>query len=205
MAGRLVSKRAIGGLTQTRWVVGNVKRQQGVSLVEVIVVVALLGVVSVTVAPSLSTVNPHKLDLAASEIAGAIRFARSEAVRTGQPHGIAFELGGLAVKVFRASAPANPGDPVGVPAYDVYDPISKHPYSVNLNEHAFAEVDGVVKQTSFVGSCVDQDLLYFDSAGSAWCGDPGNALLDEATLDYVFDGQSRTVKLDGVTGRVIVQ
>ena len=63
-------------------------KQFGFTLVELSVVVAILGIIAIAAIPSLSAPDSYKLDLAAEEVADAIRFARSEAVRTGKTHGV---------------------------------------------------------------------------------------------------------------------
>ena len=74
----------------------KVLRSHGVTLVELLVVIAILGIAAVVAIPEFfSSSNPHTLDLAAEEVANAIRFARSEAIRLDKPHG------------FRVCAPGN--------------------------------------------------------------------------------------------------
>jgi prepilin-type N-terminal cleavage/methylation domain-containing protein len=52
-------------------------RSHGVTLVELLVVVSILGVVALVAIPDFSSSNPQTLDLAAEEFANAMRFARS--------------------------------------------------------------------------------------------------------------------------------
>ena len=62
--------------------------QRGYTLLEVLIVVTITGLVASLALPSLSTGDTTKIDLAATEVATAIRFARSEALRTGEGHGL---------------------------------------------------------------------------------------------------------------------
>ena len=57
-------------------------RSRGVTLPELLIVLTILGVAAAVAIPSLSSSNPQTLDLAAEEFANAMRFARSEALRT---------------------------------------------------------------------------------------------------------------------------
>ena len=52
----------------------------------------LEGIAAAVAIPDISTTNPNRLDLAAEEIAQAIRFARSESLRTGEIHGVHEEV-----------------------------------------------------------------------------------------------------------------
>jgi prepilin-type N-terminal cleavage/methylation domain-containing protein len=56
---------------------------QGFTLVEALTVIALIGILGLALIPLLSAQNPTKLDLAAVEVGNALRFAISEAERTG--------------------------------------------------------------------------------------------------------------------------
>ena len=56
-------------------------RSHGVTLVELLVVISILGVVALVAIPDFSSSKPAQLDLAANEFAAAMRFARSESMR----------------------------------------------------------------------------------------------------------------------------
>jgi prepilin-type N-terminal cleavage/methylation domain-containing protein len=56
---------------------------QGFTLAEALTVVALIGILALALIPLASSQNPAKLDVAATEIGNALRFAINEAQRTG--------------------------------------------------------------------------------------------------------------------------
>jgi len=58
----------------------------GYTLVELLLVVAILSIVAVVAIPSSSPVDAFRVDAAAGEVALALRHARDEAKRTGRPH-----------------------------------------------------------------------------------------------------------------------
>jgi type II secretion system protein H len=68
---------------------GSEERHNGFTLLEIMIVAAILGIVALVAVPSFTSTSDGeaKLDLAAGEVAAAIRFARSETMRTGTVHG----------------------------------------------------------------------------------------------------------------------
>ncbi len=56
---------------------------RGFTLLETLVVALLIGILALAAVPLLSSQNPTKLDMAAAEVGNALRFAISEAERSG--------------------------------------------------------------------------------------------------------------------------
>src|SRR6266581_4833843 len=56
---------------------------RGFTLLETLVVALLIGILALAAVPLLSSQNPTKLDVAAAEVGNALRFAISEAERSG--------------------------------------------------------------------------------------------------------------------------
>src|SRR6266545_1273783 len=56
---------------------------QGFTLVESLVVIALVGILALGMVPMFSPQHPSRLDAAAAEVGNALRFALSESKRTG--------------------------------------------------------------------------------------------------------------------------
>ncbi len=179
----------------------GVSRSHGVTLVELLVVVAIIGVVAVAATPFLSSANPHQLDLAAEEFADAMRFARSEAMRTGDPHGFRQQSTAKWIKVFRADTGTSPW----TLNYDVYHPVGKQLYDVNLNRHPFAVADSVSRTPVFMGACNQTGNVYFDANGIPRCANPETVLLEQFAVSLTKGGHTRVVTLHGITGRVTVQ
>lgn len=61
----------------------RLKITKGFTLVEMLIVVTILGIVGTVAIPMLSSNDPQKLSVAAEETANSLRFALSEAKRTG--------------------------------------------------------------------------------------------------------------------------
>lgn len=173
----------------------------GYSLGELIAVVFALSLAAAIAVPNFVTPEAHELEVAAREFAEALRFARSEALRTGEPHGIHEDAGALRIRVHRTDTSATPWSPV----YDVVHPVSKRLYDVALPAHPFARADTVTPDRGFRGTCNDPSFVYFDAAGVPWCGDPETVLVEHFALAMQRGAHIRTVTLEGITGRVTVE
>jgi prepilin-type N-terminal cleavage/methylation domain-containing protein len=176
-------------------------RSHGVTLVELLIVIAILGVAAAVAIPGLSSSDPQTLDLAAEEFANAMRFARSEAIRTGEPHGFRGDASNQRIRVFSLDTGTSPW----TVNYDVYHPVSKKPYDISLSNHPFASVDIITPNRVYRGTCNKSANVYFDTTGTPWCADPETVLLDRFDVTLTLGPHSRVVTLHGITGRVTVQ
>jgi hypothetical protein len=169
-----------------------------------------LGVIARVVIPNLSVSDEAKLDVAAEEVASALRFARSEAMRTGLVHGVEFEyrppfttapVDDL-VKVYSRDASYNT-------VYDVRNPHDKKPYTFITS--TLAHAGGVQITSGGFYACVP----ILGCAPFAWIdfgkiGEPsvsGVVLVAHATHNAVIlsiGSRTRTVRVAPVTGRVTI-
>ena len=177
------------------------RRETAYTLVEILIVVSLLGIVAAVAVPNYSSVNPQPLDLAAEEIANAMRFARSEAMRLGSPIGFRQHSINKRIRVFRADTGTAPW----TLNYDVHHPLSKHLYDIELDSHPFAAADSVSHNRVYRGACDRPRNVYFDNNGSPWCADPETVLLEQFDVTFTLGSHSRVVTLHGISGRVRVQ
>ena len=59
----------------------------GYTLIELIITITIIAVIAAIAMPAFSSGSDRQLEAAAAEFAAAMRFARTEAMRTGEPHG----------------------------------------------------------------------------------------------------------------------
>ncbi len=184
-----------------RIVFSKEQRNRGYTLVELSLVVVILAIMAAAVIPSLMSADSGKLHVAAQEIADAIRFARSEAMRQRQPRGFTVIFTSKQVRVFRPNTGAVPWTPV----YDIYHPVSKKLYDIELDEQLFAAADSVSGVEEYQSACNEEAYVYFDANGVPRCLDPHAVPLKRYEVTLVAGSQQRVVSLEPITGQVTIQ
>lgn len=188
----------------------SMARRCGFSLAEMLIVVALLSVVALVAIPVAAPSADMHLDAAAQEVIDALRFARSEALRTGAFYGADFSVdattGTRRVRVFRIDSAA----PL-IAVYDVKHPLDQKLYDIQL---VSGTTTGGVTITAAAFyyrtgvTLVARDWAAFDAAGTPeyYPDAAGYAAYSTAPSVSVVtlsnQGQSVQVLLDPVTGRV---
>lgn len=182
------------------------KHARGYSLVELLIVVALLALIAAAAVPTSQRSDTEKLDRAAVTVAAALRFAQSEAIRTGEAHGLTISQATQQVTVRRYDLSTSPISEL----YVLTNPFDKQPYNFNVNTDRGTE--GVTISNS-------QDVFEFDGLGrrrsmffDGW-GTPkwfvGSTsttyLLADGRVELSYGGQQRIVAVAPVTGRVAIQ
>ncbi|MDH3314330.1 MAG: GspH/FimT family pseudopilin [Gammaproteobacteria bacterium] len=172
---------------------------RGFTLVEMLVTITILGIVAAVTIPFLSSTPFYRLDIAANEVAEALRFARTESKRSNVPHGVDFSTTSNDAKVYALIA--------GTPTYNVYHPISKKIYSLNLMTDASTAGVNLQSYTiTFQGVLGNQSLLGFSAEGVPKYYFFGrDHMLTNGTITLSYAGQTRTVIVSPMTGRVTVQ
>ncbi|MDH5631907.1 MAG: prepilin-type N-terminal cleavage/methylation domain-containing protein [Gammaproteobacteria bacterium] len=176
------------------------KKQAGISLIEMLAVVIVLGLAASVVTPNFAATNPARLEVAAEEVAQALRYARNRAISMGSPVGYVYESSSYRMRVFNINTAMSPWAPV----YDIYHPVSKKLYDIDVSAIPSAAVSNNSQSVVHIGSCNAMDQLYFDSQGMAWCTNPDTTAVREFKVVLSLDGFSRTVTLNGRSGRVTI-
>ena len=175
--------------------------QRAYTIVEIMAVVALIGLAASVLIPSAIPGESKKLDLVAMEVANAMRFARSEAMRTGNTMGFEQQSVINRLRIFNI-------DIDSVPAtfeYNVYHPVDKKLYTRWFGERPFAFNGEVEHRSTYQGICNLKSTIYFDADGTPWCTDPVNVLLERFDVDLKLGASTRIVSLHGITGRVTIE
>lgn len=177
------------------------QKERGYSLVELVIVISILAVTAAIAIPKIDTNSENSLELAAAEYAAAIRMARSESIRLGQPHGFYENSSGKFIDVFRLNTATTPATLV----YDVYHPIDKSLYHFDIDLHSLAAAETLSPVVSFASACNQNDRIYFDGNGTPWCTDPISSRLNKYEL-HMYNGNAyKLITIDGITGRVTIQ
>jgi prepilin-type N-terminal cleavage/methylation domain-containing protein len=173
----------------------------GYTLVELSLVVLILGIMAAAVVPYLISSDSGKLQVAAQEIADAMRFARSEAMRLRQPHGFRQKTSDRSIRVFRPDTGSVPW----IEVYDIYHPVSKKLYDIRLDGRFFAAADSISAVREYRGTCNRVASVYFDANGIPRCLEPQTVLLDRFEVTLKIGDHQRVVSLQPITGRVAIQ
>lgn len=91
---------------------GRIRSERGMTIAELAIVLAITGVLSVFMGTELQAMADRVyLDTAVAEVVGDLRYARSMAVREGEPIQVAVGTEQPGVTLFRSSDPARPVAP----------------------------------------------------------------------------------------------
>ena len=183
-------------------------RQGGVTLAEMLVVIAIIGMTAAIAIPQAAPLAPAAADAVASEIAQAIRFAQREAIRTGAYQQVSVDPATQELRVYQANATT------GVTAIH---PVDKRDYKISFAGNAMPRatiVSAVFKYeggptTNFISFSPDGAPAYVDpnlltqSLFSLVLGakdiDP---LKEEGKITIRYGTSERVVRVAPVTGRV---
>lgn len=179
--------------------------RRGHTLVELLVVLAILAVASALVLPSAEPVKQAAVDAAAMEVALALRFGQTDAMRTGNYRVVSIDVATGKVRVFGLNMAPTP--PVEDTANPVVHPIDKKNYelalsavpstaAVRIASSVFNFSDGSV--TSQLGFAADGSPVHVVGPNPA----DVKALVGTGQVQLSYGAFRRTVSVDAVTGRV---
>lgn len=180
----------------------RVQRVTGYTLIEILVVVGLLALIAAVAAPTFTANDAAILDRCATEVARALRFAHSEAIRTGKPYGVIASQAGQSIKVYRLNEAVNP--PVTV--YDVYDPQTKQLYDLRFNAglldasitQVYFKFKGFLFPQTYLGFAGGTGVPKYNSSGTI-------LMLETGYIRLGHNGLTATITIAPVTGRVTIQ
>lgn len=176
--------------------IGANASKRGHTLLELLVVLVVLGIAFAIALPGPEGPTGTQLQAAASEVAQAIRFARSEALRSGRIVGVRFDT-----TAARAVVASYTNEATRV---TLLHPVEKKPYDLVLSETLAARSLTVSSATFMPGS---KTALVFDATGSARVWDAAGSAtvaMTDGTVVLSLGGRQMAVVIDP-NGRVSVQ
>lgn len=177
------------------------RNSRGFTLLELLIVLTLLATIAAIAMPSGTPVRLHSLELAASQLADALRFARNESRRTGYLYGVTPDIGNNTIRVFRLDEGPSPN----LKVFDVYDPVTKQLYAVDFNSSAYRGVTIAGVDGDVLGNCTDTGNIAFDLAGVVRCTEPVATRILDTDIELRLDDSQIIVSVDGHTGRVTIR
>jgi len=125
----------------------------GFTLVEVLVVVAIISILAAVVVPRIGTTAPAQLSAAARLLSADLAYAQSESIaNTDDPRIVVFDLDNNRYHIARSSDPDTP----------ITDPITKQPYQVTFGQGRARHLGGVTLHGYALG---DDDRVRFGAYG----------------------------------------
>lgn len=171
-------------------------RSLGYTLAEMLGVVLILAISAAAVVPSLTQSDRSRVELAASEVASVLRFARDEA-RHRSASTVVVLSGSARLQVFEldVSDPANPK--LGPP---LHHPVDKDVYDLDLHTIAFSE--GIKASSNLpAGPPGAAEAVGFNPRGEPL--DASNLTeLPDRHIDVSFGTRSKRVFIATVTARI---
>ena len=171
--------------------------------------VALLALVATVVLPGSAGVAQARVDAAVNEVAAALRFAQSEAIRTADFRVAGFDSASGRVHVFALDTTASP--PSELTSMPVQHPTDHKNYDLLLTTSS-ASVGVAFANVAFTFSDSSTSTqLGFDASGAPVRIQTGGTTLamtdavptgSNGQVTVSLAGLQRSVKVDAVTGRV---
>ena len=181
---------------------GSICVQRGYTMLELMAVVAIVAVLAAVALPSLRPSLAGKLDLAAAQVAEAIRFARSEAIRTGTPTYVEIDRNTDRLLV----AEANLAGATVVAGTTLRHPIDKKLLDIILSSAATTSGVEFTNDPFDYPSGSDQPGVVFNGQGLPFHKAGGTQQpLRLGEVELALDDLQRTVLVAPTTGRVTIQ
>ncbi len=174
----------------------------GFTLAEVLITVSILGIVAIVAIPLLSPNEPQRLAVAAEESANLLRFALSEAGRTGRYVQVDGKTTPGHLKLYYSNA--NAGRPPAAGTSVINDPLTKRATDLDVTGNAFSSgvaltpkfmAGGITYEQLLIGPGSPQ-LQVFDGSSNKGALQTGSGIL------LTYGTRSVTVSINEVTGRV---
>ena len=174
----------------------------GFSFVEMLIVVMIVSVLAFLALPSTRPGEISRLEQASNEVVQAIRYARSEAMRSGEPHGIYVDATLQRLRVYHLDVSVTPP----VPQFTVRNPMDKKFYDLRFDSDpvvSAATIDVVAIAYTDLGP---SSLLSFTAQGTPFFTDGIRPyMLSNGNIGLSLGDHYRVISVTPYSGRVSVQ
>ena len=201
----------------SRVTIGCRKRSshQGVTLVELLIVVMIIGIMGTMLAPQLhSVLNETKLNGATTELVSALEYTKSLAIEYQRPFQLRlyrydhFDLKGNQFTVKDHTSPLDSSihldaDPPLYSYKRVFHPIDKIPYVIDFDEVQSALVGIVESKHEYRGVNI-VSIPWGGTYGDLVFYPDGHSSDTDSSFTLELGGEQRTVTVDGITGNITV-
>ena len=171
------------------------QKNKGFSLLDLLIVLMILGIMGVILAPQLySMMTEARLNEAAREMVSGLQYAHSLAVIHQRPFGLKADVDGNWFRVFdyqhRDDSNPHHEETPPVDAYGVViNPFDKNWYIIDLDTiHTYEGVNIDAAPT-------DGMISFYPD---------GHSSSDDSTFDLSYAGDTKTITIDGTTGKIRV-
>ena len=182
-----------------------VQNPSGFTLIELLACILIIGIIARIILPATAPYQEGKIELAATEIAMALRFARDEALRTGEERAVRINNTTGQVTVYRPNLATNPATVAAI----LPNPLTKQPYDFNVVNNALTEgvrVENPGKPFKYRNNATLQEDVFFDGFGMpVLISGAQRYQLETGAVLLGSGNDNRSVVLVPFTGRVSVQ
>lgn len=162
-------------------------RVRGFTLVELIIVIAIISIAALTAIPMMSSAASMQIKSAANMVAADLEYAKSMAISRAQNFSVVFDVAADSYRI-----------------EDQYGNVLQHPVKKGFNYVIDFQNDGRLNKVDIIS--VDFDTtseVKFDYLGSPYNG--GNTALNSGIITLQAGGTTTTVTVEPVTGFVSIQ
>ncbi len=169
---------------------------RGFTLAEILTVVAVISSIAAVVVPLLSFMDSKRLDVAAEEVGNALRFAISEAGRSGGYVLADAQTAPGRLRIVRSNVS-------GADLGTVSDPLTKRALDIDVSASAFSAPVAMAPRFLQGGTAYEQLLIGPGTQLRAFDGAVDRGPLQAGSgIVLSLDSASVTVAIDAATGRV---